>query len=137
MTQLSVDALRLLGRIYRAKKLFTLPALIYEVKQSQRTEGAGRTCPQALAEELTVHGYLTPIWNEEVLSWLRTEKPYTEQLRLRLARLAQREARHRKKPPATTQVNVVRSDISPELARWFGYPQTAVFLTGDIHYLDD
>lgn len=95
--------------------------------------------PDDIAEELVRAGFLSHHQTRE--AYVRTEMAYTHELSTYLKSwVTTQHARRMKREcpsPPTTQVNIVRDDIDPAIASWFGYPQFPVFLTGRRYYLED
>jgi hypothetical protein len=123
---LSIDALRLAGRLkHRITPIpLTRVEKICEFPYEKRA-------PACIAEELVVFGYL--IFEE--YAYHRTSMPYTKEMSRQLLAMVQifnQRERERMRP-----VNIVRTDLEPGVAYWFGYCQHPVYATGRRHYLED
>ncbi len=121
---LSPDALRLLGKVYRRTGVIQLAI----VAQSCRG-GFSDALPATFADELVTEGFLTGGEG----GWKRTRKPYTERMRMRLARLAQR------KPEMVADRLLVepQTDLPEKTAEWFGYPTKQTRQIGRVHLMED
>jgi hypothetical protein len=112
---LSPNALRLLGKAARITTLMDMPR-VARFCEGQYDPGL----PQQAADELVEHGYFDRVFDGFGRPlYLRTDKPYTEQMRSRLMRLAQE------------HVAVIRDTLkhyrAPQhlpgvLQDWLGYP---------------
>lgn len=127
-----MDALRLAGRlksrtgIIRREQVATICEGGYEIFD-----------PDNVAAELIGAGYLV----EKPEGYYRTSMAYPAELSTYLkAWVARRQNRRKKEAafqPDTGPVNTVCSSMDPNIAKWFGYPQHPVYLTGRVHYLPD
>jgi hypothetical protein len=126
MAELSIDAMRLAGRLAATAGVITWPRI---KKICEKKYDLERT-PQDFVAELVAYGYLVQLTRE---TWKRTQMPYTKELSLTLMTAVQVLRRRQK----TDVVNIVRKDIDPVIAEWFGYPQHPVRLTGRVYYLKD
>lgn len=123
---LSPDALRLLARICRRTAEQNLQRLVPLVTRGCFDKGRP---PIEVIKELETARYLKKTSG----GWTRTERKYTEKMRLRLARLAQR----RKQMDSSTVLAKPVPDMPPEVARWLGYPTQETRQTGRVHYIED
>jgi hypothetical protein len=129
MGSLSPNALRLLGRLHRHKKAFGIERLRYDCKD--QFDGQD---PAEVADELVVHGYFDCSVNRGRRVWCRTDKPYTDKLRMKLAAYAQRHKEMHQGGKRERQLNELRQDIDPFEAKLF--PQHPVFIRGRVHYME-
>jgi hypothetical protein len=132
--EVSIDALRLAGRLKDRKGAIPFARVL---KICVRMYEEGRTV-EAIAQELVDAGFI----DHHPLGYIRTEMVYTHELSTYLkswvtSRHAKRKKREVSPLSSTTQVNIVRNDIDPVVALWFGYPLHPVYLTGRRFYLED
>jgi hypothetical protein len=129
--QLTPNALRLLGRLHRHKSSFGVERLTYDCRDQFYPQEAAE-----VADELVVLGFFDTFLHGSQRRWARTEKPYTDKLRKKLAAYAQRHKGAQKILDRTRPLSAPRADIDPVMARWFGYPTATVFLTGRVHLME-
>lgn len=127
-----MDALRLAGRLKDRQGLIT------RERVAKVCEGGYEDLdPESIAAELIGAGFLF----ERPEGYYRTSMTYPHELSTYLKSWVARRQNRKKKEatfqPDTGPVNVVRNDIDPHIAKWFGYPQHPVYLTGRVNYLTD
>ena len=130
MTQkacLSPNALRLLGRLHRHRIVIGLDRLRYDCRGQFDQQD-----PVDVADELVVAGYFDTFVNNGERKWVRTQKPYTDKMRRKLAAYAQRknEVEHGK------VLSRPRADVDAGVAAWFGYPTHVTRLVGRVHLME-
>lgn len=125
---MSPNALRLLGRLHRYERVVSPAMLAYESRKQFDAED-----PRDTAAELVFLNYLREIDG----GWMRTTKPYTQQMKRKLAALAQRRSKLVLEIQVSMPMNNVDPTMDPAIADWFGYPRTPVYLTGRVHLLEE
>lgn len=128
MADLSIDAMRLAGRLAACRQPFQTARIEKICEKRYEPE----LSPHSIAMELVEYGFLV---RHEGDWWQRTRMQYTKELSTTLMAAVQ-VFKHRQRKKSDV-VNTPRPNADPDLARWFSIAMHPVRLTGRVHYLKD